>query len=520
MTTASGARRRDPSSAVLARPLATTARHRVRSGSTRGLRGRLRCRRFAECRRTSDSAEDARDRDPRAPAAALARAAEALGLSTGDAGRRRSSARRRAPADGAAARPPAAAAGARAGPPRRRPPGRRRRRPSPTRPTSQAAKRRQRIPFWAMPVARAAAALGVHLRRGARSRRPKAVDRPAGAPARRSTPQTASSCHGAERRRRRRLPAQRRLGAADLPDIEDQIALRRHRAPSPTSASPTATRTAPVASASARRACPRGARSVTDQEINDVVCYERVALVRPGPGARRSAPPSWSGRRGDRLAGAGTRRPEHRAAPRPADSRGARGRRRPVRRGGRVLAGSGGPRRPASSRRRRSPREDVRRRPHAPGRPPAPRHGPRPSELADFHRFDGLRAIAHGITLELEWPEHPDFPSYGYVVRRRDLDQMVADNAVKAGATLWQGTEAIAPVVERGLVRGAVVQRTSGTTTRCGPATWWSPTAPTRRFGRALGTGARSRVPAGHGDPRLLREPAARRPVDRVARST
>ena len=25
------------------------------------------------------------------------------------------------------------------------------------------------------------------------------------------------------------------------------------------------------------------------------------------------------------------------------------------------------------------------------------------------------------------WPEHPDFPSYGYVVRRRDLDEMVAD---------------------------------------------------------------------------------------------
>ena len=75
--------------------------------------------------------------------------------------------------------------------------------------------------------------------------------------------------------------------------------------------------------------------------------------------------------------------------------------------------------------------------------------------LTDFHRFDGLRALAHGITLELEWPEHPDLPSYGYVVRRRDLDQMVADNAVKAGATVWQGTEATAPILERGLVRGA-----------------------------------------------------------------
>lgn len=77
--------------------------------------------------------------------------------------------------------------------------------------------------------------------------------------------------------------------------------------------------------------------------------------------------------------------------------------------------------------------------------------------LADFHRFNGLRAIAHGITLELEWPAHPDLPSFGYVVRRRDLDQMVADNAVKAGATVWQDAEATAPVIEQGLVRGAVV---------------------------------------------------------------
>ena len=29
--------------------------------------------------------------------------------------------------------------------------------------------------------------------------------------------------------------------------------------------------------------------------------------------------------------------------------------------------------------------------------------------LADFHRFDGLRSIAHGITLELAWPAHPDW---------------------------------------------------------------------------------------------------------------
>jgi geranylgeranyl reductase family protein len=77
----------------------------------------------------------------------------------------------------------------------------------------------------------------------------------------------------------------------------------------------------------------------------------------------------------------------------------------------------------------------------------------------DHHRFDGLRAVAHGITLELAWPSHPVYPSHGYVVRRRDLDQLVAEHAVKAGATLWNGAEAVAPIVERGFVSGAQVKR-------------------------------------------------------------
>ena len=85
--------------------------------------------------------------------------------------------------------------------------------------------------------------------------------------------------------------------------------------------------------------------------------------------------------------------------------------------------------------------------------------------LAEFQRFDGLRSIAHDITLELAWPEHPDFPPFGYVVRRRELDQMVADQAVKAGAVVWQGAEAVAPVVEGGLLAGAAVRRTDTGTT-------------------------------------------------------
>src|SRR5215475_1495343 len=74
-------------------------------------------------------------------------------------------------------------------------------------------------------------------------------------------------------------------------------------------------------------------------------------------------------------------------------------------------------------------------------------------------RYDGLRSMAHGVTLELPWPEHPDFPSYGYVVRRRELDAIVADGAVSAGATLWTGAEAVAPLVDDGILTGAAIRR-------------------------------------------------------------
>ena len=79
-------------------------------------------------------------------------------------------------------------------------------------------------------------------------------------------------------------------------------------------------------------------------------------------------------------------------------------------------------------------------------------------ELSKFHRYEGLRATAHGRALELQWPTHPVYPQHGYVVRRRELDTMVARNAVRKGATLLEGHEALEPVIERGFVRGAVVK--------------------------------------------------------------
>ena len=67
--------------------------------------------------------------------------------------------------------------------------------------------------------------------------------------------------------------------------------------------------------------------------------------------------------------------------------------------------------------------------------------------LAGAHRYGGLRAYGFGQSMELQWPDHPVFPSYGYTITRHDLDGLVAERAEKAGATVWQGTEALEPIL-------------------------------------------------------------------------
>jgi geranylgeranyl reductase family protein len=116
------------------------------------------------------------------------------------------------------------------------------------------------------------------------------------------------------------------------------------------------------------------------------------------------------------------------------------------------------------------------------------------------HRFEGLRSIAFGKTLELQWPETPGFPRYGYVITRHDLDQLVAERAEKAGATVWQATEAIEPVVEAGRVVGAVVKRAGpdgGETVEVRASTVVVADGALSRFGRALGTSRNRAYPVG-----------------------
>lgn len=118
--------------------------------------------------------------------------------------------------------------------------------------------------------------------------------------------------------------------------------------------------------------------------------------------------------------------------------------------------------------------------------------------LTPYHRFDGLRAVAHDITLELKWPDHPIYPNHGFVVRRRDLDQLVAERAADAGATLLQGHEAVQPLLVDGMVRGALVKdKEQGQTREIRARYVVIADGANSRFGRALGTARNRTYPLG-----------------------
>ena len=118
--------------------------------------------------------------------------------------------------------------------------------------------------------------------------------------------------------------------------------------------------------------------------------------------------------------------------------------------------------------------------------------------LSQFHRYDGLRATAHGKALELHWPSHPIYPQHGFVVRRRELDQMVAFNAQRAGATLLQGHEATTPILENGRLVGATVNdKDNGTTFDVRAKYVVIADGANSRFGRALGTSRTREWPYG-----------------------
>lgn len=71
------------------------------------------------------------------------------------------------------------------------------------------------------------------------------------------------------------------------------------------------------------------------------------------------------------------------------------------------------------------------------------------SEDAGWLHNKGLRVIGGGLRLHLDWPDLSTFPSYGLVRPRADLDALLANRAVKAGAVLHEQTTVTEPLFDR-----------------------------------------------------------------------
>ncbi len=76
------------------------------------------------------------------------------------------------------------------------------------------------------------------------------------------------------------------------------------------------------------------------------------------------------------------------------------------------------------------------------------------SEANGWLHNRGLRVIGGGQRLHLDWPELTSFPPFGLVRPRADLDAMLANQAVKAGARLYERVSVTDPIVENGRVVG------------------------------------------------------------------
>jgi geranylgeranyl reductase family protein len=117
-------------------------------------------------------------------------------------------------------------------------------------------------------------------------------------------------------------------------------------------------------------------------------------------------------------------------------------------------------------------------------------------DVTDFHKITGLRSFAgDDLMLEMEWPEHSRFPSWGGVMRRRDLDAQIATLAEKQGVVIKQKTTAT-PVIEDGQLVGAELA-SGGESEVVKPTVTIIADGSMNRFGRDLGASRRRDYPMG-----------------------
>jgi menaquinone-9 beta-reductase len=92
------------------------------------------------------------------------------------------------------------------------------------------------------------------------------------------------------------------------------------------------------------------------------------------------------------------------------------------------------------------------------------------SEQAGWLHNKGLRIIGGGMRLEIPWPELASHPSYGLVRPRSDFDDLLARQAVKAGAVLRENTSVTGPVLDKaGRITGVTTKGENGAVTYSAP---------------------------------------------------
>jgi menaquinone-9 beta-reductase len=70
------------------------------------------------------------------------------------------------------------------------------------------------------------------------------------------------------------------------------------------------------------------------------------------------------------------------------------------------------------------------------------------SEEAGWLRNKGLRILAGGVRLEMDWPDLAAYPNYGLVRKRDDFDEQLARQAQKAGARLHERCNVGQPIID------------------------------------------------------------------------
>ena len=77
-----------------------------------------------------------------------------------------------------------------------------------------------------------------------------------------------------------------------------------------------------------------------------------------------------------------------------------------------------------------------------------------------FVKVIGLRVYSRRTTIELRWPDLRDFPDFGLVRTRKDLDEILARRAERSGARLLERTEAVGVLERDGWVEGVLARGT------------------------------------------------------------